>query len=80
MTQRKVPLATLRKSRRLTQSYVAAEGGMTQSEVSRTEQRSDCLVSTLERYAKALGGQLRLVIDFDDSVHSVALQNFRRRK
>lgn len=76
----RVPLASLRKRRRLTQSHVAKEAGMTQSEVSRAEQRSDCLVSTLERYAKALGGQLRLVIELDGQAYPVELQRSKLRK
>lgn len=76
----RVPLASLRKRRRMTQAHVAKEARMTQSEISRAEQRSDCLVSTLERYAKALGGQLRLVIELDGRAYSVELQRSKLRK
>jgi hypothetical protein len=42
---------------------------MDQSDVSRLEGRKDfdeCLVSTLSRYVRALGGQLDLVASFGD--------------
>lgn len=67
-------LALLRGARDLTQAQIAKRAKMTQSDVSRSEQRADCLVSTLERYAKALGGRLRLVIEIDDRSYPIALR------
>jgi transcriptional regulator with XRE-family HTH domain len=74
----RVSLALLRKSRHLTQAQVAKKAGMTQSEISKAEQRSDCLVTTLERYAKALGGRLQLVIEIDGQAYAVTLQSSKR--
>lgn len=39
---------------------------MSQSELSRAEQRTDHLVSTLRRVVKAMGGELKLTAVFDD--------------
>lgn len=69
----KLNLATLRERRGLTQEKLAKRAKITQSEISRTEQRDDCLVSTLERYAAALGGKLLLNIEIDGRRYPVAL-------
>ena len=59
-------LRELRKARQLTQASVAAELGITQDGVSRLEQRSDLLLSTLRRAIEAMGGSLSLVARFPD--------------
>ena len=59
-------LRELRKARQLTQARVAAELGITQDGVSRLEQRSDLLLSTLRRTVEAMGGKLSLVARFPD--------------
>ena len=59
-------LRELRKARRLTQARVATELGITQDGVSRLEQRSDLLLSTLRKTVKAMGGNLSLVARFPD--------------
>lgn len=58
---------TLRELRRAigkTQAEVAAKLHMKQENVSRVEQRTDVLLSTLARYVDALGGRLRLTVEF----------------
>ena len=40
--------------------------GITQDSVSRLEQRSDLLLSTLRNYVEALGGSLSLIAEFPD--------------
>ena len=40
--------------------------GIGQDSVSRLEQRSDLLISTLRGYVEALGGRLSLVAEFPD--------------
>ena len=60
-------LRELRKARRLTQARVAAELGITQDGVSRLEQRSDLLLSTLRKTVEAMGGSLSLVARFPGS-------------
>jgi len=53
-------LQELRKAAGVTQADVAANTGMAQAEVSRTESREDHRLSTLRRYVKALGGELEV--------------------
>ena len=59
-------LRELRKARRLTQVSVARELGISQDGVSRLEQRSDLLLSTLRRTVEAMGGRLSLIARFPD--------------
>ena len=60
----KMTLRELRKARHLTQVSVAREFGVSQDAVSRVEQRSDLLVSTLRRTVEAKGGSLSLIARF----------------
>jgi transcriptional regulator with XRE-family HTH domain len=59
-------LRDLRKARALTQVQLAKALGIGQEHVSRLEQRTDMLLSTLAGYVKAMGGDLRLVAEFPD--------------
>ena len=59
-------LRELRKARQLTQARVAAELGISQDGVSRLEQRSDLLLSTLRKTVEAMGGSLSLIARFPD--------------
>ena len=59
-------LRDLRKAREQTQASVAAKLGINQENVSRLEQRSDLLLSTLSNYVGAMGGKLSLVAEFPD--------------
>ena len=59
-------LRDLRKARNQTQARVAKELGINQENVSRLEQRSDLLLSTLSGYVEAMGGRLSLVVKFPD--------------
>ena len=59
-------LRELRKARQLTQVSVARELGVSQDAVSRMEQRSDLLLSTLRRTVAAMGGSLSLIARFPD--------------
>jgi transcriptional regulator with XRE-family HTH domain len=63
-----VALQHLRKARRLTQQRMAKVLGIGQDSVSRIETRSDLLLSTLRNYVEAMGGSLKLVVEFPDSV------------
>lgn len=56
--ERKLTLRALRTALDLTQVDVAARAGLTQGQVSSVETRGDHKVSTLARYATALGGEL----------------------
>jgi hypothetical protein len=57
-------LRELRRAHKLTQKRVAETLGIGQDQVSRLEQRSDLLLSTLRSYVEAMGGRLTLVAEF----------------
>jgi len=59
-------LRDLRKAMRLTQSRLAKKLRVGQDSVSRIEQRTDMLLSTLKGYVAAMGGELELVARFPD--------------
>jgi hypothetical protein len=59
-------LQELRHAHKLTQKRMAEVLGIGQDSVSRLEQRSDLLISTLRGYVEALGGRLSLVAEFPD--------------
>jgi transcriptional regulator with XRE-family HTH domain len=56
--------AKLRKARKLTQVELAKRLRIAQENVSRIENRSDMLVSTLRGFVRAMGGDLRLMALF----------------
>ena len=60
----RLSLRTLREAAGKTQSEMAELLGITQTSVSRLEQRQDTTVSTLRRYAEALGGQAEVLFVF----------------
>ena len=59
-------LRELRHARKLTQVRMAKSLGITQDGVSRLEQRSDLLLSTLRKTIQAMGGNLSLIAEFPD--------------
>ena len=59
-------LQDLRKAREFTQIQMAELLNMRQENVSRLERRADLLVSTLQSYIAAMGGELSLVVEFKD--------------
>jgi DNA-binding XRE family transcriptional regulator len=59
-------LQELRRAHKLTQKRMAEVLGVGQDSVSRLEQRSDLLISTLRTYVEAMGGKLSLVAEFPD--------------
>ena len=66
LTAEELSLRDLRRARKLTQARVAKALGVTQDSVSRMEQRSDLLISTLRKTVKAMGGEVRIVAMFPD--------------
>lgn len=60
-----LPLKALRELRNLTQREVAEKADMNQGDLSRLERRPDVRISSLVRYAEALGGKLEVYIHFD---------------
>jgi DNA-binding transcriptional regulator YiaG len=61
---RAMPLSVLRKSRNLTQDTLSEAMEISQGDVSKLEQRTDCYVSTLRNYVKAIGGELEMIARF----------------
>ena len=59
-------LRQLRNAHAKTQSNLAQELGIGQDSISRLEKRSDMLISTLRDYITALGGTMRLLVEFKD--------------
>jgi DNA-binding XRE family transcriptional regulator len=59
-------LRELRRAHKLTQERIAETLGIGQDQVSRLEQRSDLLISTLRSYVEAMGGRLTLIAEFPD--------------
>jgi DNA-binding XRE family transcriptional regulator len=64
MIAEEMTLRDLRKARHMTQERLAAELGIKQESVSNLEKRSDMLLSTLQHYVGALGGELELLVKF----------------
>jgi transcriptional regulator with XRE-family HTH domain len=56
----------LRKARRLTQVQIARALNMGQDSVSKLENRSDFLLSTLRSYIEAMGGRLNITAEFKE--------------
>ena len=59
-------LRQVRDAVKRTQNDVARAMGTTQDRVSKLERSPDALVSTLKRHVKALGGDLKLMVEFPD--------------
>lgn len=59
-------LRDLRHARQLTQQHMAKKLGVRQHSISRLEQRSDMLLSTLRDYVGKMGGELLLTARFPD--------------
>ena len=68
-------LTALREARGVTQVEVAEAWETTQSNVSRFEHAQDTYLSTLMRYAAALGGRLELRVVFPDLVVDLTPSN-----
>lgn len=66
-------LQEVRKLVGQTQVELAKVANMTQPEISKIEAREDLLLSTLQRYIEALGGQLTVLATFGD--RTVRLQS-----
>jgi DNA-binding XRE family transcriptional regulator len=70
-------ISKLRKDQELTQEELAAIMEIRQAAISQIENQEDVLVKTLQRYVKALGGELEVRAKFPDRV--VMLNQFTSR-
>ncbi len=68
-------LAETRKARGFSQAQIAENMSIAQPNVSQIESRPDTLVSTLNFYIKALGGELELRAKFPDG-QNIAIKQF----
>lgn len=59
-------LKHLRKARHLTQVQMARALNLGQDSISKLESRSDLLISTLQSYIEAMGGQLKIIAEFKE--------------
>lgn len=66
LVEQELSLRDLRKALRHTQVDIAKKMKVGQDTVSRYEQRTDMMLSTLERYVSAMGGTLTLLAEFPD--------------
>jgi hypothetical protein len=72
-------LSGLRRRRGLTQQELGELMGITQSDVSKLERRSDLRLSTLESYVHATGGRLALTAHYPDEVLDIELPRSARK-
>ena len=68
-------LQELRKAKDLTQVQLAQTLGIQQATVAKYERQSDLLLSTLSSYVQAMGGSLKLMVEFPGKA-PVALEGF----
>lgn len=70
-----VTLSELRKALEFTQVELSKKLHINQESISRLEKRTDLLLSTLVRYIKAMGGELKLIAKFPNRppVHLIGL-------
>lgn len=57
-------LRELRKAKEMTQVQLAEALGVQQATVAKYERQSDLLLSTLTSYVRAMGGDLKLTVEF----------------
>jgi transcriptional regulator with XRE-family HTH domain len=69
-------LSQFRKQLGLTQAAVAKAMGVSQSALSQLESQDDMQLSTLRRVVQAMGGEVAVVLRFDD--REVVLESRRR--
>ena len=70
-SDKRIGLGSLRTSSDVTQVEMAERMGITQTQVSKIEAGQDHLVSTLRRYAEALGGHLEVAIVLEDRKYRI---------
>lgn len=67
-------LHELRRARKQTQTALAENMGVRQSEVSKIEQRADMRLATLHDYVRGLGGELQLRAVFPEEEMQILVQ------
>ena len=77
---RRVTLAEMRKSKKISQTKLAEALGVKQMQVSRLEKRKDPRLSTLRRSIEALGGQLTMIATFPNQEPMVLVASSEGRR
>lgn len=67
-------LNELRQRLEMTQVELARVSGMSQPQISKLESSHDALLSTLQRYADAIGGRLEINIVVDGETFEIAFE------
>lgn len=73
-----MPLNELREALDITQVHLSRLLKVNQAAVSKLERRTDMYVSTLQDFVKAMGGELKITVNFPDG--SVEINQFRDAK
>jgi|GEM_PF-409649 len=68
-------LQELRKAQALTQAQLATHLGLQQATIAKYERQTDLLLSTLTSYVRAMGGSLKLIVEFPGK-DAVALDGY----
>jgi hypothetical protein len=71
--QLKLTLRAMREATNKSQADVGAALGSDQAEVSRLERRDDMMLSTLRRFAAALGAECEVVFHFPKTGHRIVV-------
>jgi DNA-binding XRE family transcriptional regulator len=71
----KLPLRAMREAAGKTQAEVGTALGSDQAEMSKLERRPDMMLSTLRKYAEALGARCEVVFVFDRAGHRIVLSD-----
>lgn len=69
----RLPLRGVREAMHRTQADVAAAAGVDQAEISRIERRGDVRLSTMRKYAGALGAECEVVFVFPKTKHRITI-------
>jgi DNA-binding XRE family transcriptional regulator len=67
-----MPMDKLREAREMTQVHLAKILGVNQAAVSKLERRADMYVSTLQRFVKAMGGELKITARFPEGTVEIS--------
>ena len=68
-------LGELRQLLEVTQVQLAEMSGMTQPQISKLEANNDALLSTLQRYARAMGGRLEVNVVVDERKYELGFSS-----
>jgi transcriptional regulator with XRE-family HTH domain len=79
--RREMHLQALRKHRNVSQETLAKLMELSQASISKTERRGDMLLSTLQSFIEALGGELRITAEFPtETIELDLLQGATRKR